>query len=165
MRMDSQSKKEYMKRWREKNKAHIAEYNKKYFDENPEYRQQYRDKNRKRINEKKLFYIKRNREEYLKKNGPCAMCGSWERLELDHIDPSTKIDNVYWHWNKEKRETEAAKCQVLCHLCHRLKTHAERGWTMHGAILYRKGCRCDVCTKTHEKLLKRRERENARKNP
>ena|SRR6185312_966201 len=55
----------------------------------------------------------------------CVRCGSAARLELDHIDPSTKIDHKIWSWSKPRRLAELAKCQWLCHDCHRAKTTLE----------------------------------------
>lgn len=54
----------------------------------------------------------------------CVVCGSTERLELDHIDPTTKIHHDVWSWSEKRRKVELAKCQVLCFQCHRDKTHA-----------------------------------------
>lgn len=56
----------------------------------------------------------------------CIGCGSQEQLEIDHIDPTTKlcdpaksfgaktITNRIWN--------EIDKCQLLCYDCHREKT-------------------------------------------
>jgi 5-methylcytosine-specific restriction endonuclease McrA len=52
----------------------------------------------------------------------CAACGSRERLELDHVDPSKKTSHSIWSWSPERREAEIAKCQVLCRPCHQLKS-------------------------------------------
>ena len=52
----------------------------------------------------------------------CVRCGSSEGLELDHIDPSTKISNNIWSWSQVRREAEIAKCQILCADCHTEKT-------------------------------------------
>lgn len=67
----------------------------------------------------------KRRNEWLSANGPCAKCGSELALEIDHIDPSQKTASPgdVWFWNKEKREAELAKCQVLCHSCHAKKTN------------------------------------------
>ena len=51
----------------------------------------------------------------------CARCGSTENLQLDHIDPSTKISHKIWSWSEAHRETELVKCQVLCYPCHVIK--------------------------------------------
>lgn len=55
-------------------------------------------------------------------NGPCRKCGGSDRLQLDHINPRTKISHDVWLWGKERREAELAKCQVLCTPCHAKKT-------------------------------------------
>ena len=52
----------------------------------------------------------------------CAKCGSCGRLELDHIDPETKVHHSIWSWSESRRVIETAKCQVLCHACHLDKT-------------------------------------------
>lgn len=52
----------------------------------------------------------------------CVKCGSTDRMELDHIDPATKIANNIWSWTESRRLSEIAKCQVLCHDCHIIKT-------------------------------------------
>jgi hypothetical protein len=52
----------------------------------------------------------------------CAHCGSNEQLELDHIDPNTKITNHIWSWSEKRRQEEIEKCQILCHNCHVVKT-------------------------------------------
>jgi hypothetical protein len=52
----------------------------------------------------------------------CVRCGSVESLELDHIDPATKVHHTVWDWSPARRETELAKCQVLCPPCHIVKT-------------------------------------------
>ena len=60
-------------------------------------------------------------------NGPCVKCGCWDldQLEVDHIDPNTKVSHRVWSWSKERRENELAKCQVLCRACHLTKTCGE----------------------------------------
>lgn len=67
-------------------------------------------------------WVKEARWDWLAKNGPCRQCGSSERLEVDHIDPSLKVSHAVWSWSKPRREAELAKCQVLCHDCHAKKT-------------------------------------------
>ena len=77
-------------------------------------------------------YYQRNRDKWLLENGPCQKCGSWDNLEVDHIDPSTKDPLVgypcpqsFWTWSPERRAVELAKCQVLCTNCHKIKTSEE----------------------------------------
>lgn len=54
---------------------------------------------------------------------PCALCGSTENLELDHI-------KTYYEGGK----TEVENLQWLCESCHRKKTNEETqkfGWHLH----------------------------------
>jgi hypothetical protein len=56
----------------------------------------------------------------------CIGCGSQERLELDHIHPSTKLcDPAKSLGSKtisQRIWNEIDKCQLLCYDCHREKT-------------------------------------------
>ena len=89
--------------------------------------------------------IKRLRQEWLIANGPCT-CGSWESLEVHHVDPATKVSHRIWSWSKEKREEELKKCMVLCHDCHLEETTARRRCGHgHVATYKKRGCRCDLC--------------------
>lgn len=63
-------------------------------------------------------WMKVRRETWIQENGPCDNCGSWENLEVDHINPSTKISHRIWSWKLEKRLLELSKCHVLCSACH-----------------------------------------------
>lgn len=54
----------------------------------------------------------------------CETCSTVENLELDHVDPETKVDNRIWSWSAARREIELAKCVVLCHDCHVAKSQA-----------------------------------------
>lgn len=93
----------------------------------------------------RLFRLK---AEWLAANGPCRHCGGSENLEVDHIDPSTKESHYVWSWSPERRAKELAKCQVLCHDCHREKSNGElRRPLVHGTPAGYKhhGCRCGDC--------------------
>jgi hypothetical protein len=80
-------------------------------------------------------------------------CGSFENLEIDHIDPGDKEHSIgsVWSWSKERREAELKKCQVLCRSCHRAKTRRDFGWSLHGSYGYKRGCRCSQCRGAHAK--------------
>lgn len=64
----------------------------------------------------------RRRAEWFSENGPCVDCKSWDALELDHWDASTKISHRVWTWSSARRDAELAKCEVRCAPCHKLKT-------------------------------------------
>ena len=90
------------------------------------------------------------RNEWINKNGPC-LCGSWKDLEVDHVDPSTKVDHNVWSWSNERRSEELAKCQVLCKPCHMIKTSHENGMPLEGRphgsqnTYQKEKCRCRLC--------------------
>ena len=93
-------------------------------------------------------WLKRRREAWLHKNGPCVECGSWEGLQVDHRDPAQKVTHRVWSWSAARRDVELAKCQPLCEKCHLLKTRrffaARAGEMVHGRG-YHRGCRCRLC--------------------
>lgn len=70
--------------------------------------------------------MKRLRAAWLTENGPCKRCGSSYRLQVDHVNPATKIHHAVWTWREDRRLLELAKCQVLCGPCHWEK-HAPKG--------------------------------------
>ena len=71
----------------------------------------------------RAWIAKRRRAFFVDK--ACCLCDSKVSLELDHIDPKTKISHAIWSWRQERREAEIAKCQILCEKCHANKTAAE----------------------------------------
>jgi 5-methylcytosine-specific restriction endonuclease McrA len=78
-----------------------------------------------------LEWIHVRRREWIEANGPCRKCGSPERLECDHVDPSAKAMSPRALWSlatdNPVRVAELAKCQVLCYECHSEKTRRENG--------------------------------------
>lgn len=70
-------------------------------------------------------WMRQRRLEFFK-DKCCVKCGSVENLNLDHIDPATKVTHNIWSWKKERREAEISKCQVLCFNCHAEKSAAYR---------------------------------------
>lgn len=99
-------------------------------------------------------WLAQRRAEWLAENGPCASCGSWEGLEVDHIDRADKSASLrrstyrLWSWSEERRLVELAKCQALCRECHRAKTDVENSRSVvHGrpTTYDKRGCRCDPC--------------------
>lgn len=84
-------------------------------------------------NETKRLKLLARREQWFSGKS-CAYCKSTKRLELDHIDPNTKLrrnDHQCWGWATQRREAELAKCQALCRSCHEKKTGREnRAWKL-----------------------------------
>lgn len=94
-------------------------------------------------------WIAQRRAEWLE-DKVCVICGSNDRLEIDHIDPSQKKRNIGTLWSYAPdnpiRVEELAKCQVLCYTHHKEKTIREaNARAQHGRTLYSKGCRCEIC--------------------
>lgn len=87
----------------------------------------------------------------------CVDCGSTSGLELDHVDPSTKVHHAIWSWSEPRRLSEIAKCVVRCRSCHSSRHAEER--KRHGIKRYEKGCRCEIC-RTAKSESNRRYRES-----
>lgn len=75
----------------------------------------YKDKEKQRQFQRE-WCAKRRREYFNGKR--CAQCHTPSDLELDHIDPATKVHHCIWSWSKPRRDAELAKCQPLCRSCH-----------------------------------------------
>ena len=95
-------------------------------------------KNKAKANQRRYAHQKRTRQNLrqlliLAKDVPCADCGErhpfWA-MDFDHRDPSTKEINPSRisaeGWSLKRTESELAKCDVVCALCHRYRTHGER---------------------------------------
>jgi len=101
--------------------------------------------------------MEKRRLSWIFDNGPCIDCGSWDNLQVDHIDPKMKKFNPAQVWSRitEIRALELAKCVVRCKACHLVKTvgelkakyEANPTFRQHGTLSnYEKGgCRCDEC--------------------
>lgn len=55
-------------------------------------------------------------------NKECVDCGAKNDLQLDHVDPESKLDHKIWSWSWERILKEVAKCVVRCVPCHQIKT-------------------------------------------
>jgi len=61
--------------------------------------------------------------------GVCAVCGTTEDLQFDHIDPALKTGNICSMFGNSSEETLAAElelCQLLCIADHTRKTKADQ---------------------------------------
>lgn len=79
----------------------------------------YKDKIKQR--EYQRLWIAKRRFDFLK-DKKCIKCGSNKQLEIDHIDPKTKVEHRIWSWKESKRLLELSKCQILCNKHHLEKT-------------------------------------------
>lgn len=105
-------------------------------------------KDKKKLREYQRQWLAQRKQVWFDENGPCVSCGSWKDLELDHIDPSSKVTHRVWSWSQERRDEELSKCQVLCRSCHLAKTKQYRldnAKPCGTRIKYERGCRCDDC--------------------
>lgn len=62
------------------------------------------------------------------KSIPCADCKQSFPpyvMDFDHLDPSTKLRGVAWLRSERAIREEAAKCEVVCANCHRIRTWEE----------------------------------------
>jgi hypothetical protein len=93
-----------------------------------------------------VYYHERRGKLIAYLGGHCAVCGTTDDLQFDHIDPTQKsFDNM--SLSNPLVVAELAKCQLLCAPHHREKTARENsGWT-HGSThaWMNKGCRCEIC--------------------
>lgn len=70
-------------------------------------------------------WLKERRRRWLQEHGPCVSCGSWEQLEIDHVNPTKKLTHRVWSWSTKRRDLELSKCVVRCTDCHQEKTAIE----------------------------------------
>lgn len=82
----------------------------------------YKDKNKQLAYQRE--WMRQRRATYFE-GKVCTHCGSGGELELDHIDPFTKVSHNIWSWKESRRLEELAKCQVLCKPCHKAKTQKD----------------------------------------
>lgn len=118
----------------------------------------YKDKDKQR--EFQRLWIAKRRKDFFDANGPCVKCSSWNRLELDHINPEDKVSHAIWSWSEKRRLEEIAKCQVLCHECHLQKTIAQftKEKVCGTELCYKNGCRCDECRAANAENSRRHRR-------
>ena len=101
----------------------------------------------------------------------CVSCATTDRLQFDHIDPSTKLFDVTTRilYSKKKLDAEVAKCQLLCISCHAKKTHKDNGHNLyekgHGNVSYylHEKCRCELCVEAHNEASREHYRLHGKK--
>ena len=111
---DKQKNNAYHKEWRDNNKDYYAGR----WEQTKDHQNAVR---REKCRQKKATLI-----EHL--GGKCVRCGTTESLEFDHIDRTTKEYSIGARLYKslDLLYIEAAKCQLLCTECHKVKTKQDR---------------------------------------
>jgi len=96
-----------------------------------------------------------------KLGGKCAVCGSTDRLEFDHVKHGSRaftITSKVWWAKSEAVASELAKCQLLCHACHMLKSIQEKGHTpasgTHGTLAAYRYCKCEECREANKRYCR-----------
>lgn len=71
-------------------------------------------------------YKRRRKIAVIALGNKCAICGSANALEIDHVDPSTKSIELGRDWYNDNWWNEVLSlCQLLCIVHHREKTALE----------------------------------------
>lgn len=93
----------------------------------------YQDKEKQRAYQRE--WLAKRRLEYFT-GKVCIDCGTDQKLELDHIDPKTKVSHNIWSWTKVRRDEELKKCVPRCEECHKIKTkkNKEHGLAYSGSL-------------------------------
>lgn len=113
-------------------------------------------------NKRRYWKLKAEAHELL--GGKCAECGSTDRLEMDHIDPSTKTVEVsrFCSMSRVRFLEELKLCQLLCYDHHKQKTVRERSVEHGGGLTGKKNCRCELCAplkNAYSRQFKRKKRK------
>ena len=100
--------------------------------------------------------------------GMCAVCGTVNNLEIDHVDPLSKeFDLGTCSRSEAEYWEELKKCQALCRECHIKKSAAELSVVHGGGMSGKKNCKCRPCKdrkNEYMKAYKRSRREASARN-
>lgn len=97
----------------------------------------------------RVYQNQRRQEAIVKLGGECVDCGSVDKLEFDHVDPSTKEFVMADMWTRKQSliDSELVKCVLRCDLCHINKTNNVDGLSIEhgGGLSGKKNCPCEPC--------------------
>lgn len=109
----------------------------------------------------RLRYLQSRREIFALIGERCAICGSEDSLEVDHIDwrqKSMEMPGVITKGNRESVHEELKKCQALCKRHHSEKTIRDRSEMRHKNVTHGKmyawmkmKCQCEECNQARSK--------------
>ena len=102
-------------------------------------------------------YHERRNEAIQLLGGVCAVCGTDENLEIDHVDRSLKTMNVnrMAYVSRERFLEELENCQLLCKEDHIEKTRKEMSVPHGGGAAGKKNCMCDLCKVKRSAYMKK----------
>ena len=137
---DKEKKREYDKRYREKNKERLNKQKREYYQANKEKVKEKNDKwreaNKDSVREKKRLQYRVYKEEWLRFLASlvkleCSSCGydkTFAALDFHHTRDKvfhipSKLMKAPTEPNKREMAEEVAKCIVLCANCHRELHH------------------------------------------
>ena len=92
--------------------------------------------------------------------GECVVCGTEDRLEIDHIDPTLKSFSIpkLWSVSQKRFDEELSKCQLLCKFHHEEKSVNEHGKKRakgtHGTVSSYRYCKCPECKAAKSAYMK-----------
>ena len=147
-----EKKAEYDRKWYQKNKEKISEYNQLNKEKRAEYNRKWEVKNKEKRREQKRKYREENKEnrlEYAKAHrdkrraycreylgGKCVVCGTTHNLQFDHIKREEKKYNITEKLTIkfDNLKEELDKCQLLCVDCHLEKTAKECADITHNTV-------------------------------
>jgi len=118
----------------------------------------YKDKQRQL--EYQREWMRKRRAKYLD-GAVCKWCGSDEKINIHHVDPTTKVHHAIWSWAEPRIVEELSKCITICEECH--VTHHAEERIVHGSLArYQAGCRCEACrsAKSEENRRYRERKKN-----
>lgn len=97
--------------------------------------------------------------------GVCNKCNSSDHLEVDHIDPATKVNSRIWSWSHARIREELAKCQLLCYACHKKKSIDTQSFIIKNDVhshnrYVHYGCRCLTCKTDHARVNAKYRKKN-----
>ena len=124
------------RRWKRANRDKVNESQQRYRDNNRErtreYDRIYYHSDSDRLNKQKVKRQQRIDFLHSQLGKQCVNCGSEERLEFDHINPSLKQHRTPpQQMGRDKMLQEIDNLQVLCYECHKQKSLAQKAAAWH----------------------------------
>ena len=141
--MTKEEKKEYMKKYREKNKERILEQQRQYKEKNKErileQQRQYKEKNKELLRVKNSEYYKSHRQERIKYS---------RKHRLNNLKKVSQVSLAY----KKKKMQEDPKFKLMCSLRNRLNVAIKQS-SKAGSAVSDLGCSVDYLKKHFESLF------------